>query len=247
MLKNFFNKKEKSIQNLFEKKSLMHNIYPKYYARKILKKESKIIQVLDKDSTLVNLKQKTQNSTIKGLSYSLDIKKYTNTLDTNFSLSYLKNFDSTISINTIKKFYSLLFRLKQNKTINSNFLVRKPVKGGFEGVSHGIKGFLPKYQGKLFLKNKINSSFLLSNSKNPIKKLKLLKKSSSFSYNLIISRLKGQLNLSNNFTFFKNQKAFLRNNFSNFIFTNPNFKKYFYAHKKRLKNKTFKSKNKKIR
>ena len=80
MLKNFFNKKEKSIQNLFEKKSLMHNIYPKYYARKILKKESKIIQVLDKDSTLVNLKQKTQNSTIKGLSYSLDIKKYTNTL-----------------------------------------------------------------------------------------------------------------------------------------------------------------------
>ena len=94
---------------------------------------------------------------------------------------------------------------------------------------------------------KINSSFLLSNSKNPIKKLKLLKKSSSFSYNLIISRLKGQLNLSNNFTFFKNQKAFLRNNFSNFIFTNPNFKKYFYAHKKRLKNKTFKSKNKKIR
>lgn len=243
MLKNFFNRKENSVQILFEKKSLMHNIYPKYYTRKTLKKESKIIQVLDKDSLVANLKQRNQKITARGSSHALDIKRYNNTLDTNFSLSYFKKLDLTLGTNTIQKFYSLLFRLRQKKTINSSFLVRKSIRGGFDGVSFGIKSFLPKRQGKFFLKETINSSFNPLNRKNSTKKLNFFKKSSIFSRNLVISRLKGQLNLSNSFTFFKNQKTFQSNNFSNFIFTNPNFKKHFHAHKKRLKNKTVKSQN----
>ena len=247
MLKKFFNGDDKPLTSIFLKKTLVKDIYSKFYVRKTLIKDSKHIQILDKDISLANLKEKTTFKNIsEGFSKSLDVLKYQHKLDKDLKFPYLILSKQVCNVNKIKKFYSLLYRLNKKTHINGSFLLHKPVRGGFEGSSFGVRGFLPKRQGKLFIKKNNTSLIKLKSSKVVIKKLNLLKKSSIFSSNLLVPRLKGQLHLGKGLAFLKKSDNFFQNrNFFDFIFTNPNFKKYFYANKKRIKNKNFKSKDKK--
>ena len=56
MLKKFFNGDDKPLTSIFLKKTLVKDIYSKFYVRKTLIKDSKHIQILDKDISLANLK-----------------------------------------------------------------------------------------------------------------------------------------------------------------------------------------------
>ena len=248
MLKNFFNGKDKPLKTIFAKKALVKNVYSKYYIRKALNKNLKQINILDKDSSFINCKvEKSSISNAEGVSKNFNLMNYQHKKDKDLKISYLIEPKSKVKVDNVKRFYSLFYRLNQKKHLNGSFLLHKTVRGGYQGTSFGVRGFLPKRQGKLFIKKNITSLIQLNKGNGFIKKPSLLNKSSSLSQNLLVTRLKGQLNLGRGLAFLKKSKNNIQNQkFFNFIFTNPNFKKYFYAHKKRIKNKNFKSKNQKV-
>jgi len=248
MLKKFFRNEKNIVSDLVVKKTLVKNVYPKYYNRRLIEKQFKNLEVLDGDSLLNNYSIKKNIKSYTGRSKVFNRTDYQHQQNKSLKFQYFSPVNLNNKNTKLRQFYSLMYRFKAKDSIHNCFYINKTIKGGFESSFFGTQGFIPKRSGDDLLRNLETSFFYSKTFKNFVKKYFFLKNDRSLLKKLFIQRFPGTFSLKNGLSFLrKNRNLNLpqKGKFFDFVFLHPSVQNSNYAFKKRYKNQTYKSKNQK--